>query len=204
MAGCGQVYRIDPRIDSATCNALTSSDSGLLVPRVEVVEGIGIEVRHTPGCPEQYTVEYDGSYMNHPATTATVSLTGADRTWQMLSEFGTSTIVRPGVYHLTAQVRSVRANTTTAAIGSYVTAGLTLNGTVMPGTESLWGGRLEAGDTEQNTVPIVFLNTLSAGDVIGLAAYRIGQSGTHSVVSNADGRSRVVASWIARVGDDLA
>jgi hypothetical protein len=37
MAGaCGRVYRIDPKVDPAACNALTETASGLLVPRTEV------------------------------------------------------------------------------------------------------------------------------------------------------------------------
>ncbi|MFI1703049.1 hypothetical protein [Streptomyces griseoruber] len=40
MAGaCGRTYRIDPRLDPATCNALTETASGLLVPRT-LLQGI--------------------------------------------------------------------------------------------------------------------------------------------------------------------
>lgn len=70
MAGsCGRLYRIDPRLDPAACNALTETASGLLVPGTEVTgiapgTAVGtersVDVDVTPpaagACPENWTV----------------------------------------------------------------------------------------------------------------------------------------------------
>ncbi|MET8609814.1 hypothetical protein [Streptomyces misionensis] len=204
MAGsCGRAYRIDPRRDPAPCNALQDGPDGLLVPAVELQAQPGITVTPpAPGaCPAVWEIGVDASWAQNGNLTFAHSLTGADRVWERVAEVPTLTIPRAGVWEVDYNARGAVSLPAATAGAEYVTAGVYKNGALIVGSESLVCGTAGAGTGGQATGGLSFLHPFNAGDTVELWAYRIGQAGTASVVSNPDGRCRLMLHWLAPVGD---
>jgi hypothetical protein len=121
------------------------------------------------------------------------NLTGADRAYEQISEVPALTIPFPGVWEISY---SARTNITVPAniSGLYVHTALFNNGALIPSSEALTG-IYGSNQANQDTIGQTFLSTFNAGDVVRLNTYRIGQ-GTAAVISNGDGRTRVMAHWV--------
>lgn len=94
MAGaCGRTYRVDPRVDPASCNALQQSPSGLLVPRtvlaglapggtVGTARSVDIDVTGGVGCPDTWQIGARLSPVSgEAALAADTDLSAAPGTW---------------------------------------------------------------------------------------------------------------------------
>jgi hypothetical protein len=215
MAGaCGRTYRVDPRLDPAPCNALVPTASGLLVPSTVIGArpGISITAPAAGDCPQTWQVGIDASWAQsvwNPAPGGLHALTGADRVYEQVTEMTTITIPRAGVWEVDYQVRGVVFLPANSASAMFVTAAIFKNGAITSGSEAMItgisvGGGATPASTAQNTGGQTYLDVFAAGDLVTLHAYRIGQSGTASVVSNADGRSRIMAHWLGPTGDTPA
>lgn len=210
--GCGRTYRIGPRVDPATCNALTEGAAGLLVPEVQLQVGPGLRV--TPpadgACPAVWRVDVDGSWMQTGTMTFSHALDGADRVWEVVTPVPALTVPRSGVWVVDYQVRAAATLPAhaTASQAAGATAGLYKDGVLIGGSEAIVVYHtLAAGDqaaSVQTTASRQFVHGFTAGQTVQLAAYRIGTTGTVSVVSNGDGRSYVTMHWIGPAGDTAA
>lgn len=212
MAGsCGR-YRIDPRLDPAPCNALSQSTAGLLVPKVlvQVDPGLTVTPPAAGDCPQVWRIGVDAAWVQTSALTFLHTLTGAVRAWETVPEVPLLTIPRAGVWEVSYQVRGVALLPAPGAanIDTGVVAGMYKNGALVPGTESMVIYHSElAGDQGkqiQATASRQFMHPFAAGDTVGLGAFRLGTSGSASVVSNADGRTYISAHWVAPEGDTPA
>lgn len=141
----------------------------------------------------------DGSWMQNPTLTFNHPLTGADRVWEKVSEVPALTVPRAGIWEVDYNARG--AVSVPTAAGQYVMTGIYKNGALIVGTEALVVGTAGAGSGAQATGGISFLHPFTAGDVVELWAFRVGQAGTSAVVSNPDGRTRIMGHWLAPVGD---
>ncbi|MEU0061618.1 hypothetical protein [Streptomyces sp. NPDC006334] len=118
MAGaCGRVYRIDPKIDPAACNALTETASGLLVPGTEVTgiapgTAVGtersVDVDVTPpaagACPENWTVGARLTPVFGSRIAGMADLRTSAIGQQVTLPNSQVLLPEPGVYRLTAHV----------------------------------------------------------------------------------------------------
>ncbi|MEU6036111.1 hypothetical protein ABZ801_11950 [Actinomadura sp. NPDC047616] len=121
-------------------------------------------------------------------------LTGADRDYEPVSDVPELTIPFPGVWEISYLARPAISVSTNAAL--WVTTALFKNNALIPGSEAITG--LQASDEViQNTTGQTFLHKFDAGDRVTLHAYRIGQTGTANILSNADGRTGVMAHWVS-------
>ncbi|WP_413808119.1 hypothetical protein [Streptomyces sp. OE57] len=204
--GCGRIYRVDPRLVESSCNALTQTAAGLLVPEVQLQAGPGITV--TPpadgACPAVWQLAADGSWAQNSTLTFTHALDGADRVYEQVTEIPDLTIPRAGVWEVDYNARGAVAMPAATAGAEYVTTALYKNGAAIVGSEALIIGTAGAGSANNATGGLSFLHFFAAGDVVTLWAYRIGQAGTASVISNADGRTRISMHWIGPTGDTPA
>jgi hypothetical protein len=148
----------------------------------------------------------DGAWAQTPVLTFSRALAGADRAWEVITEVPAVTIPRAGVWEVNVQARAVAAlPAAAAAAGCGVTVGVYKNGALIPGTEALAVFQSEAagdqGDQVQATASRQFMHGFAAGDTVQLGAYRLGTTGSASIVSNGDGRVYVTAHWVAPEGD---
>ncbi|MFF3654871.1 hypothetical protein [Streptomyces olivochromogenes] len=213
MAGaCGRTYRVDPTIDPAPCNALTQTVTGLLVPGVEIEADPGLTVTApAPGdCPQTWTVGIDGSWAQGPWTGVGVhDLNGADRVYETITEVAPMVIPRSGVWEVNYAVRGGVLLPANLVASEYVVAALFENGSLIVGEEVMVVGLSRGQATGaamqvQGTGAQAFLRFFNAGDQVTLRAYRIGQLATAQVISNGDGRTRIMAHWIGPTGDTPA
>lgn len=197
------MYRIDPRLDPAACNAISQGAAGLLVPKVELQAQPGLTVTAPAdgACPAVWEIGVDASWLQNGSLAFNHALTGADRVWERVSEVPTLTIPRDGVWEVDYNARAVASLPAAAAADLYVTAGIYKNGSLIVGTEALLAGVIGGGTGAQSTGGLAFFHPFDAGDTVELWAYRIGQAGTASVISNPDGRTRIMAHWLAPLGD---
>lgn len=208
-AGCsqeGRTYRIDPRIDPAPCNALQDGAAGLLAPGVvvEAEPGIRVTAPAEEACPAVWQVGVDASWAQTLSATFNHILDGADRAWEPITAVPTMTIPRAGVWEVSYQARGAAGMPANVPGSEYVVAGLFKNGAFMPGSEAMVVGVVGQSNGVQGTGGQGFLHSFAAGDTVRLHAYRIGQSGSASLMSNGDGRTRIWAHWLAPVGDGAA
>ena len=122
------------------------------------------------------------------------SLTGADRAYVQVSEVPALTIPFPGVWEVSYSAR-VYLNPGATTTWEYVNTALSKNGAVIPGSEALtgiYGSNVASFHTAGQT----FMATFAAGDVVTLQAFRVGQTGSAAIQSNADGRTGVMAHWV--------
>ncbi|MEU0061619.1 hypothetical protein [Streptomyces sp. NPDC006334] len=148
----------------------------------------------------------DGAWAQTGVLTFSRTLAGADRAWEVITEVPAVTIPRAGVWEVNVQARGVAAlPPATVGAGAGITVGVYKNGALIPGTETLAVFQSEAagdqGDQVQATGSRQLMHSFAAGDTVQLAAYRIGTTGTTSIVSNGDGRVYVTAHWVAPEGD---
>jgi hypothetical protein len=152
-----------------------------------------------------YLNRVDGAWAQTPTLTFSRTLAGADRAWEIITEVPAVTIPRAGVWEVNVQARAVAALPPAAAAAG---CGVYKNGALIPGTEALVVFQSEAGgdqgDQVQATGSRQFMHGFAAGDTVQLGAYRIGTTGTASIVSNPDGRVYVTAHWVAPEGDTPA
>ncbi|CAL9613228.1 hypothetical protein SUDANB1_05671 [Streptomyces sp. enrichment culture] len=121
MAGaCGRTYRIDPKLDSSSCNALTETASGLLVPRATVT-GIApggavstersVDVDVTPpaagACPENWTVGARLTPVFGSRIAGMADLRTSAQGQQVVLPNSQVLLPEPGVYRLTAHLFAV-------------------------------------------------------------------------------------------------
>jgi hypothetical protein len=122
------------------------------------------------------------------------ALTGADNVYELVSDVPALTIPFPGVWEVSYSARtSISVPATYSA--EYVHTALFNNGALIPGSEAVTG-IYGSNQAAQNTTGQTFLYTFQAGDVVTLHTYRIGQAGAASILSNSDGRTRVMAHWV--------
>lgn len=208
--GCGRTYRIGPRVDPATCNALQDGAAGLLVPDVRLQAGPGLTV--TPpadeACPAVWRVDVDGAWAQTGVLEFNQALPVTNRVWHQVTGATPVTIPRAGVWEIDYQVRGAATLTTnaTAAQSTGLSTCLYKNGTLMGGSELLVVFHsLAAGDEArqvQATGSRRFVaGAFTAGDQLQLMACQIGAQGTVHVMSNGDGRTYVTASWLGPAGD---
>lgn len=194
---------VSPRPDPAACNALTQAPAGLLVPEVELQAQPGVTV--TPpaagACPQAWQIGVDSSWAQNATLTFSHALTGADRTWEEVTEVPTLAIPRPGIWEVDYNARAAVGVAAGGVGAMYVVVGIYKNGSLIVGTEAMAAGATGAGNGAQATGGLAFLHPFAAGDTVELWAYRIGQTGAASVVSNPDGRTRIMAHWIGPTGD---
>jgi hypothetical protein len=148
----------------------------------------------------------DGSWAQTPVVTFSRSLTGADRVWEVVTESPAITIPRAGVWVVSYQARGVAALPAAgAAQGIGVVAGLYKDGVLIGGSEVMAAFQADGGSQPATQVQATgsrqFVHRFTAGQTVQLAAYRIGQTGQASVVSNGDGRCYVTAHWIGPFED---
>lgn len=201
MAGkCGHTFRIDPRVSPDPCNALTQGAAGLLVPRVDIAAEPGVKVTAPAAgdCPQTWSIGVDSSWVQTPSLNFSHPVTGGDRVWERISEVPTLTIPRAGTWEVNYDARGAVGN---AATMRYLTAGIYKNGALIVGTEAMVVG--STGGV-QATGGMSFLHEFNAGDTVELWAYRIGQDGTAVVISNPDGRTRLMLHWLGPIGDTPA
>lgn len=141
----------------------------------------------------------DGAWVQNASLTFNHALTGADRLWEKVSEVPALTIPRSGTWEMDYNARG--AVSAPSATAQYVMTGIYKNGALIVGTEALVIGTAGAGSGGQATGGLSFLHPFNAGDTVELWAFRVGQAGVSSVVSNPDGRTRIMGHWIAPVGD---
>ncbi|MFF5968273.1 hypothetical protein ACFY64_32025 [Streptomyces collinus] len=153
------------------------------------------------------TPPVDGSWMQSAVGTWAHALNSADRVWEVVTEQPAITVPRAGIWVVSFQARGVAALPANMASnqGLGVIAGLYKDGALIPGSEAMAAfvatganapiAQMQATGTRQ------FVHPFTAGQTVQLAAYRVGQVGVASVVSNGDGRSYVTAHWIAPPGD---
>lgn len=206
MAGkCGQTYRIDPRVDPDPCNALTEGPAGLLVPDVELQAGPGLTVTAPVAgdCPQTWTIGADGAWAQTDTLTFNHPLAGADRVYEQVTGVPAVTIPRAGIWEISYRARGAVGMPANTPGSVYVTAALFKNGAHLVGSEAMLVGLSVSTmpNGMQATGAMGFLHPCAAGDVWTLHAYRIGQAGSASVVSNGDGRTRISAHWIGPLGD---
>jgi hypothetical protein len=197
---------VEPRLVESSCNALQQTAAGLLVPEVQLQAGLGITV--TPpadgACPAVWQVAADGSWAQNSTLTFSHALDGADRVYEQVTAVPALMIPRAGVWEVDYNARATVALPASTAGSEFVTTALYKNGSAIVGSEALIIGTTGAGCANQATGGLSFLHSFAAGDVVTLWAYRIGQAGSASVVSNTDGRTRISMHWIAPAGDTPA
>ncbi|MET8746883.1 hypothetical protein [Streptomyces sp. NPDC004728] len=206
MAGTsGQVSLAASQVEVSPdpCNALTNKPGGLFVPAVEIEAGPGLTVTApaSGGCPATWQIAVDASWAQTASLDFNHALNGADQAWERISEIPPLTIPRAGIWEVDYNVRGFVALPAGTAASEYVSAGIYKNGALIVGTEGLAAGAYGAGITIQGTGGISFLHSFEAGDTMELWAHRIGQTGTAAVMSNPDGRTRLMAHWLAPAGD---
>jgi hypothetical protein len=118
MAGaCGRTYRIDPKLDLATCNGLTQTASGLLAPRTQVA-GIApggavstersVDVDVTPpaagACPESWQVGARLTPVFGTRNAGQADLRTSALGQQVVLPNSQVLLPEPGVYRLTAHL----------------------------------------------------------------------------------------------------
>ncbi|MDX2643489.1 hypothetical protein PV341_07850 [Streptomyces sp. PA03-1a] len=213
MAGsCGCSGRLTTAVSDDPCNALVRSASGLLVPAtaLEVGPGLTVEAPAAGDCPQTWTVNVDSSWAQGPwAGVGTHDLDGADRVYEEITEVAPMVIPRSGIWEVNFVVRGGVQLPANAVASEFVVAALFENGSVIVGQEVMVVGLSRGQATgatagAQGTGTGAFLRAFTAGDQIALHAYRIGQLGVAQVVSNADGRTRLMAHWIGPEGDTPA
>ncbi|GGT11162.1 hypothetical protein ACFFV7_35755 [Nonomuraea spiralis] len=123
------------------------------------------------------------------------TINGADRVYERISEVPELKIPFPGVWEVSYNARPMLA-VTSSANALFVHTAIFKNGAVIPGSEAVTGIQSPAHGS-QNTAGQTFLHTFAAGDVVTLHGFRIGQAGTAAVASNSDGRTGVMAHWVA-------
>ncbi|MET9462427.1 hypothetical protein ABZY05_46770 [Streptomyces canus] len=207
MAGpCGRTYRIDPRLDPAPCNALQQGPAGLLVPetQLQAEPGIAMTAPAADSCPAVWQIGVDASWAQNATLNFSHALNGADRVYEQITEVPALTIPRAGVWEVDYNARGAVGMPAATAGAMYVTAALYKNGAQIVGSEAMVVGIGGAGNGSQATGGLSFLHSFAAGDVVTLWAYRIGQAGAASVVSNVDGRTRLSFHWLGPTGDTPA
>ncbi|KUN32545.1 hypothetical protein AQJ11_03185 [Streptomyces corchorusii] len=176
------------------------------MPEVQLQAGPGIAV--TPpadgACPAVWQVAADGSWAQNATLQFSHALDGADRVYEQVTEVPALTIPRAGVWEVDYNARATAGMPASTTGAEYVTTALYKNGAAIVGSEAMIVGVNGAETGNQATGGLSFLHTFAAGDVVTLWAYRIGQTGTASVVSNADGRTRISMHWIGPTGDTPA
>lgn len=145
----------------------------------------------------------DGAWAQTGTLTFNRPMDGADRVYEQVTEVPPVTIPRAGIWEVGYNARTVVSMPLNVAGGEYVTTALFKNGALIVGSEVLSGIAVGAGpaSTQQETQGLSFVHAFAAGDVVTLHAFRIGQTGTASIVSNTDGRTRIAAHWLAPEGD---
>lgn len=145
----------------------------------------------------------DGAWVQTGAVSVSRSITGADRTYVHITEVPTLTVNRAGIWDVRYSARVLTAIPASTAGSQYLTVALFRNGVLLPGSESISGFAVSAGESvsRQEMVGQAFLASLTEGDQITMHAYRIGQVGTTSIHSTVDGRTWVSMHWIAPPGD---
>ncbi|MEW2568315.1 hypothetical protein [Streptomyces sp. NPDC047070] len=196
-------------MSSAPCNALVRAASGLLVPRTVIETGPGLSVDPPADgeCPQTWTLSVDASWAQGPwAGVGTHDLDGADRVYEEITEVAPMVIPRSGVWEINYAVRGGVQLPPNLVASQFVVAALFENGNLIVGQEVMVTGLSRGQATgatagAQNTATGAFLRGFTAGDEITLHAYPIGQLGISQIVSNGDGRTRLMAHWIAPLGD---
>ncbi|MFF5655202.1 hypothetical protein [[Kitasatospora] papulosa] len=147
----------------------------------------------------------DASWAQNGTLTFTHALTGADRAYERVTAVPALVIPRAGLWVVDYSARGVASMPASVAGAEFVSVALYKNGSVVTGTEVMVVGSNGAGTGAQATGGLSFVHTFAAvGDTLELWACRIGQLGTASVVSNGDGRTRIVGHWIGPPGDTPA
>ncbi|PWI15957.1 hypothetical protein DI272_18655 [Streptomyces sp. Act143] len=146
----------------------------------------------------------DASWAQGSTLTFAHNLTGADRVYEQITEVPPLTIPRAGVWEVDYNARGVVQMPVGVAGAVYSSAALYKNGVIIGGSEAMLAGTNGAGSVVQATGGLSFLHPFAAGDVVTLWAYRIGTSGNASVVSNADGRTRISCHWLGPPDDTAA
>lgn len=123
------------------------------------------------------------------------ALAGANNVYEKVSEVPALTIPFPGVWEVSYHART--ATYPTANTGLWVTTALFKNGGLIPGSEALSGLDTSNVPGTQNTIGQTVTHTFAVGDAVTLHAFRIGQTGTAAVYSNAAGRTVVTAHWVS-------
>ncbi|MFF5668800.1 hypothetical protein ACFY8S_01465 [Streptomyces hygroscopicus] len=203
--GCGRTYRVDPSLDPAPCNALQDTGTGLLVPAtvLQGQPGITVTAPAAGDCPQAWQIGVDASWAQNSTLTFAHALNGADRVYEQITEIPPLTIPRAGTWEVDYNTRGVAQIPAGTAASLYVVAGIYKNGALIVGSEAMLAGTTGAGSVIQiqATGGMSFLHPFAAGDVVTLWAYRVGQTGTASIASNPDGRTRISCHWLAPVGD---
>lgn len=130
-------------------------------------------------------------------------LTGDTRAWERITEVPALTIPRPGEWRVDYQARGSVIVPSGTAGSQYVAASIYVNGSRVAGSEAIAAGTSSLSSeasADQSTGGVCFVHLFEAGDVVELWANRIGQAGTAQVLSNADGRTSVMAVWLAPAG----
>ncbi|MFJ7489683.1 hypothetical protein ACIQZB_00230 [Streptomyces sp. NPDC097727] len=198
------MYRADPTVDPAPCNALTLTGAGLLVPEVEIQAqpGVTVTAPAADACPQAWQIGVDASWAQNATLAFAHELGGPDRVFEEITEVPPLRIPRAGVWEVDYNVRGAVGIPPGTAAAEYVTAAIYKNGAPIVGSEAMIIGVVGADNGAQAAGGLSFLHAFAAGDVVTLWAYRIGQAGgAPSVVSNPDGRTRLMLHWLGPVGD---
>lgn len=123
-------------------------------------------------------------------------LTGGDNADEQVTEVPDLQIPFPGVWQVSYQARSSVSLPSTSASAMWVQTSLFKNGARIPGSEAL-AGIYGANVGSQATAGQTLLHKFDVGDTVTLHAYRIGQNGSASIISNGDGRTAVMAHWVS-------
>ncbi|MFI0827289.1 hypothetical protein ACH4Q7_22855 [Streptomyces roseolus] len=146
----------------------------------------------------------DASWAQNGTLAFAHPLDGADRVFEQVTAVPALTIPRAGVWEVDYNARGVVQVPVGATGAEYVTAAIYKNGALIVGSEAMLAGTNGGGTVSQATGGISFLHPFAAGDVVTLWAYRIGPTGTASVVSNPDGRTRISCHWLGPSTDTPA